>query len=472
MRHHARLHVLLPAIASLVAACGGSTEPSESGSSSGTSTSSSSGGSSSGGSSGGTSSGGTSSSSGQVEVFTTNICTPGKGHELLAGVTLSNVDSLELRDQATGEPLPPATSLGIAGSPCATATDKPACTSALATTTTAGWSIGSGGELPRNRYGITSKGDAVTTILTPAGLAAVVAPVDNEKDAALLVVASGENSILCDGTNNVTKTATGYDVKVHSGFACGAGTKELERVYSVTADGVVTLKSEIVFKVGESGCAIGRRPEGLVAHRSGPCDDPVGRFFAEAAHLEAASVYSFERLADELYDLGAPNELVESARVSREEEIRHARMTAKMARRFGGRPLEPEVAEVGHRSTLTIALENATEGCVRETFGALVAHRQASVAADESIRAMMQVIAEDETRHAGLAWDVASWLEPQLTVDEREIVEEARRRALADLRRELAADVHPDLRTRAGMPDAATAIALLDALDERFIASA
>ena len=53
-----------------------------------------------------------------------------------------------------------------------------------------------------------------------------------------------------------------------------------------------------------------------------------------------------------------------------------------------------------------IALENATEGCVRETYGALVAHRQANIATDRSIRCMMQTIATDETNHAGLAWDV------------------------------------------------------------------
>jgi hypothetical protein len=85
---------------------------------------------------------------------------------------------------------------------------------------------------------------------------------------------------------------------------------------------------------------------------------------------------------------------------------------------------------------------------------------------------MMQLIAEDETKHAGLAWDVAAWLEPQLGADERELVNDARRRALGELRRELAADVHPELCTRAGMPDAATAVAMLDALDAQLIASA
>jgi hypothetical protein len=177
-------------------------------------------------------------------------------------------------------------------------------------------------------------------------------------------------------------------------------------------------------------------------------------------------------LAGELLDLDAPDELIAAAYSSREDEIRHARMTSKIAKRFGGRSNEPYVEELPARSKLAIALENATEGCVRETYGALVAHRQATAAEDGTIRCMMQLIAEDETKHAGLAWDVAAWLEPQLTADERELVNDARRRALADLRRELAADVHPELCARAGLPDAATALALLDALDEGFLASA
>ena len=53
--------------------------------------------------------------------------------------------------------------------------------------------------------------------------------------------------------------------------------------------------------------------------------------------------------------------------------------------------------------------ENAREGCVRETFGALIAMHQAERAGDPIIRRAMRRIAEEETRHAELAWEVASW---------------------------------------------------------------
>jgi hypothetical protein len=73
-----------------------------------------------------------------------------------------------------------------------------------------------------------------------------------------------------------------------------------------------------------------------------------------------------------------------------------------------------------------MATENAVEGCVRETFGALVAHHQAAHASDPVIASAMRTIAEDETRHAALAWAIARWADARL--DERARVRVARRR--------------------------------------------
>jgi len=63
--------------------------------------------------------------------------------------------------------------------------------------------------------------------------------------------------------------------------------------------------------------------------------------------------------------------------------------------------------------------EIAVEGCVRETFGALEATFQAKNANDPQIRRVMRRIAEDETRHAALAWRVAAWIEPRLSDRQR-----------------------------------------------------
>ena len=61
---------------------------------------------------------------------------------------------------------------------------------------------------------------------------------------------------------------------------------------------------------------VGRRPAGLLATRGKGerrAAHPLGEYFAKVAHLEAASVFAFERLRDELHAHGAPSELVRAA---------------------------------------------------------------------------------------------------------------------------------------------------------------
>src|SRR5207244_884717 len=118
----------------------------------------------------------------------------------------------------------------------------------------------------------------------------------------------------------------------------------------------------------------GRRPAGLVApSRSGRGGDEVGAYWARAAHLEAASVHAFRTLAADLHAYGAPRRLVEAASRAAGDEVRHARACATLARRHGSSPVPVVVRSPPSRSLVEIAEENAVEGCVRETWGALVA---------------------------------------------------------------------------------------------------
>ena len=111
-----------------------------------------------------------------------------------------------------------------------------------------------------------------------------------------------------------------------------------------------------------------------------------------------------------------------------------------------------------------IALENAVEGCVRETFGALLGAYQAASAADPEVAAAMAGIAEDEARHAALAWRLAAWLEPRLDAGGLAAVRAARAEAVATLRRELADPIPPELERLAGVPGPARALTLLAGL--------
>jgi hypothetical protein len=211
-------------------------------------------------------------------------------------------------------------------------------------------------------------------------------------------------------------------------------------------------------------CTFGRRPEGLDdAACAGPT--PAARFWAHAAYLEAASVDAFQRLARELAAHGAPRRLIMASLRAARDEIRHARVTGSFAARAGAAVPECRVPTGEVRSLGAIALENAVEGCVRETFGAAVAMIQAERAGDVQVRRAMKRIARDETRHAELSWAVARWIEPQLDADTRHRVREAQAKAVAALVGEAGHEPDARLTERLGVPDASQARAVLAELE-------
>ena len=207
----------------------------------------------------------------------------------------------------------------------------------------------------------------------------------------------------------------------------------------------------------------GRRPVGLRRARLARAS-PLGMYFGKMAHLEAASVPAFERMRSELRALGAPRRLL--ARVERavRDEKRHARAMGTLARLYGGAPPAVRMARFRPRSALAMARENMIEGCVRETYGALLATWQAQHAQDARIKAAMSRIAADETRHAELSWDVARFLGRKLDASKRGRLERTRRRAIERLYADASRDPHAEIVSHVGMPRASVARSLLDAL--------
>jgi hypothetical protein len=137
----------------------------------------------------------------------------------------------------------------------------------------------------------------------------------------------------------------------------------------------------------------------------------------------------------------------------------------RLAAAAGARPPAARVARpAGTRDLETIARENAVEGCVRETFAALVACRQARAAADPAIRATMSRIGPDETRHAALSWAVDAWAGERLPAAARRRVRDARHEATAELIRELGRGEPQALRVPAGLPEADLAVQLASSL--------
>jgi hypothetical protein len=180
------------------------------------------------------------------------------------------------------------------------------------------------------------------------------------------------------------------------------------------------------------GWCTGRMTAGIDDPR-GPGELTTGEYFAVSSYLEAASVHAFDRLAAELTEHGAPSDLVAAARRARDDERRHARAMRALARRFGVQATWPHVSPVRSRDLFELALENAREGCVAESYGAALALVSAARAADPRVREVMRSIARDECQHAELSWRVLSWTSSRLAASDRAAVLRHLRASAEDL---------------------------------------
>ncbi|MEL6342656.1 MAG: ferritin-like domain-containing protein [Myxococcota bacterium] len=171
----------------------------------------------------------------------------------------------------------------------------------------------------------------------------------------------------------------------------------------------------------------GRRPLGHCEQDAAA--GSLGDYLARCAHLEAASVDAFVQLADQLTRWGAPRDLIARCRAAADDEARHARAVTDLARRHGGQVLAT-VREDAAEDLKTVAMHNAVEGCVFETWAALSAALKAENAEDAEIRAAYAAIAAEEAAHGQLAWDLHVWLMGQLSAADRRAVADAQRVAL------------------------------------------
>lgn len=205
----------------------------------------------------------------------------------------------------------------------------------------------------------------------------------------------------------------------------------------------------------------GRRLEGAPRGCVARDDDPFKALLSTMAALEAEAVPAFERLASELTEHGAPTTLTRLAKRSADDERRHARVMRSLARSNGAATSEVSFEIGAVRSLRDVAIENAAEGCVRETWGALVACWQAERATDARVRAAMRGIAQDELRHATLSWQIDAWARGALDDDGRAALDRARDEAVEALRASLG-PVASVLVERAGLPVMADAQRLFE----------
>jgi hypothetical protein len=404
-------------------------------------------------------------------------CGPGEGIENDEGfveVTCDERGPTHLADVVPSEPVDylgvdgllfgpgPFEPLQEFGEPCATATDLEACLAALYRTT-GDSSLHLGDRNGFIFYSVlrATRSDDVIEIASDAALRDFLLPIDSPADAVLLATSAGF-SVTCSRSGARPTGTYGYAAQLFTHPGCDGRRRHL--IY-VTSEGQVDRLDSVTEHEPDPGCAVGRRPVGLIAQRRE--GRSVAAHFARSAELEAASVHAFELLERELVAHGAPRSFALRSRRAARDEVRHARDVARLARSLGGKPSKPCVVPLAEvRSLEAIALENAVEGCVRETYGALVAQHQAARARSPVVRRLYARIAEDETRHAALAWDVARWTEARASSAERRRIRAALHDAVHELRESTHEPVSQELADVAGLPQPDAARVMLGALEQ------
>jgi hypothetical protein len=138
----------------------------------------------------------------------------------------------------------------------------------------------------------------------------------------------------------------------------------------------------------------------------------IAQGFLDDALAEHASVAAFARATLELMAVGAPPGLLEQAQRAALDEIGHARLCFVLAAHHGGAAVEPgplPVPAPRPASLPQLAADAFAEGCVGETIAALAAQRAARSVVDPAARDALAGLADDEARHAALAWSTVAW---------------------------------------------------------------
>jgi hypothetical protein len=152
------------------------------------------------------------------------------------------------------------------------------------------------------------------------------------------------------------------------------------------------------------------------AARGEECIVDVGRAYERDAQLEHASVPAFLQLAAELAAQRAPATLVQRALAAARDEVRHAEQCASLAARHLRQRISPVLPEIAPRALLAgtagilrLAIESWLDGCLAEGTAAAQAARAASLSQDRAAHALQRGVADDEHRHAELAWSILGW---------------------------------------------------------------
>lgn len=141
----------------------------------------------------------------------------------------------------------------------------------------------------------------------------------------------------------------------------------------------------------------------------------LAAWWLETAADEHASVAAFARAAMQLMALGAPADLLLETTAAQADEVAHARLAYGVAGALLGRAVGPGALDVrgaldGRVDAASVLRDVLVGGAVGEAFAAARARAAAEAAVDPAVKALLLRIADEEARHAALAWKTARWL--------------------------------------------------------------
>lgn len=241
-----------------------------------------------------------------------------------------------------------------------------------------------------------------------------------------LVCAQAPADLRCDDPADVD----GSDLVVHRDPACGydadvtcgpvVDAVDGACCYAVSIDGEWCAGRPLTVGAGhrQAGAgpagdwcgAVGLDPTGLsAAARAG-----LGALWRADAAQEHASVAAFARATLQLMALGAPAGLLADLAAAQADEVAHAQAAYGVAAALDGQPRGPGPLDVsgllGTVNAGPVLVDTLIGGAVGETLAAARARAAAEAAVDPALAGLLRRIADDEARHAALAWRIARWM--------------------------------------------------------------
>lgn len=166
----------------------------------------------------------------------------------------------------------------------------------------------------------------------------------------------------------------------------------------------------------------------------------VGRYFARAAQEEGISVFAFAELIHFLEQDGYDKRLIERCKSALEDEIQHTKAMVELCKEHHHIAPEVQFQESHFKSPFEWARHNGLHGCIAETWAAVLESYRAEHT--HYYKDVFTVIAEDEIRHAVLAWDVFKALNKRLSQEEQRTI---KKEMTTTLTRELHFDPHLEM---------------------------